>query len=94
MNRNQAGVFYVSSDLVRNNIEDFAKALSIMEFVPFRVEHLYENMTFEYQGVSKFFDHLDEGKRLRKYEVIISKNDDGDISVEVKPLVMLRGTER
>ena len=52
--KSRIGKFYISQVLIREEIEEVAKVLSILKFVPLRIEYLY-NDTVEMVGHSHMF---------------------------------------
>lgn len=63
------GKFYVSSILVKEEINDLADILGKMNFVPTRVEYLYHADKFEYVGYSYLFDECPLGVEIPEYRI-------------------------
>jgi len=83
MNRN-LGVFEVPSFALIDP-EEMLAVLSMLEFVPVRVEHHYMNDVMEYIGMSHKFDLLAEGEKAPTYSISVTKDEDGAITnVEAK----------
>jgi len=82
MNNKQIGKFYLSDHFIRKNPEKVAHALGIINFIPFRVEHLYCSGKFLMEGLSDKFEEIKEGELVPFYDILI--NDlSGKITVSV-----------
>ena len=80
MKNKKIGKFYIShNDLHSNNFE---YALSVIKFIPLRVEFLAHRNQFEYIGLSHLFDTISYGSEVPTYT--ITMGDIGDISVNVQ----------
>ena len=71
------GKIYFSNAIVEG--EDMVRILRVLEFVPYRVEHMWHNFTFEYVGISPLFDIVPEGGSIPSYIVHITPEE---VSVE------------
>lgn len=84
----KVGKFYLSSDFIRKHSDLVAKALSEIQFVPLRVEHIFYRNEFLMEGISEKFKDLDVGQAPPFYEVVInasfSGEKEGDILVSIK----------
>ncbi len=80
--KSRIGKFYISQVLIREEIEEVAKVLSILKFVPLRIEYLY-NDTVEMVGHSHMFKELEDELSIVEYSLIITKKENGEIEVRV-----------
>lgn len=77
------GVFRLSEDIIED--EDWHVLEYIFsKFVIIRCEHLYANREFEYYAFSQLFEPMSEGYISPEYNVILTKDDDGNITLECK----------
>lgn len=58
VNKCNVGKFTVTSGVVMHSPDQFAEVLSMLEFVPLRVEHMVAHNNFEYEGLSPLFDEV------------------------------------
>lgn len=80
MNDKQLGRFNISEGIVRKDPEGVAKILSIMQFVPVRVECLFTTMNkIEYTGLSSKFGEIPEGTIIPEYKLQVHETE-GEIS--------------
>ena len=84
MMKKRLGKFYVSTELVMTG--DVLPVLTSMQFIPTRVEHLYHMGKFEYIGMSPIFPELGEGFMIPEYDVQLSKDDIGNVTVTTQSL--------
>lgn len=83
MNSNQLGRFYISEEFVRGSPEVVSKLLILLSFVPVRVENRFMvDNSFEYIGISKYFDKLDDGVIIPEYLITIKECKDGKIEID------------
>jgi len=75
------GKFYVNREIVDGG--RLAEILAIMEFIPYRVEHLYDRDAFEYIGCSPLFDETPKACYAREYVINIMVDEDDALSVSV-----------
>ena len=68
--KERIGKFYISIDSIVNQKEGLAKTLSIMDFIPVRVEFIYHKKEFEYIGFSVLFEELEEGSEAPEYIIV------------------------
>ena len=64
------GKFYVSKEL--NKESSFSKVLSLLRFVPLRVEYLAYRNAFEYIGLSPYFENS-ENCEPAEYGITVNK---------------------
>jgi len=76
------GKIYATQEFVES--EDAGEVFSILGFVPYHVEFLYERMRFEMSGKSHLFDRLGEGMMSPEYKIILTRDDDDILSVSVE----------
>lgn len=76
MKDRRIGQFQVSMDLIERSPESVAKMLSLLEFVPLKVESQPWCVRFEYIGISPLFEFVDLGCEAPEYTVAydLSKN--------------------
>jgi len=58
------------------------RVLRVLEFIPTRVELLFEQDCFEYIGISPCFDYVQDGCMANEYSIIIDGHE-ADFSVSV-----------
>ena len=81
--KKRMGRFYVSKEMVESR--DIFDVLSLMQFVPYRVEMRPYTDTFVYLGTSPLFDEQTERFELTPLYVVnfgVSDNDGFSITVE------------
>jgi len=81
---NRFGKFYVTFALLDSAEEELRDILSLLRFIPTRVEAVYYGSKFEYVGTSPLFDEVAPGFMMPTYEIIVHKADDGELSVTVE----------
>lgn len=69
MKDRRIGQFQVSMDLIERSPESVAKMLSLLEFVPLKVESQPWLDRFEYLGISPLFELVDIGCEAVKYTI-------------------------
>ncbi len=80
---NRIGKINISNTMIDTNINEVADILSILKFVPIRVENMYTGIT-EMIGYSHMFKVIDIGLCAIEYTLHITKKEDDTITVEVK----------
>jgi hypothetical protein len=84
--KERLGMFFVSLDAIVNRKEEMCESLSIMKFLPIRVETLYDRKEIMYIGFSYLFDEKEEGSEATEYNIVVVKEDDKITEVKaVKP---------
>ena len=67
MNKKRMASFFVSEEEFTS--DRFVKMISLLHFVPVRVEYLYQSDGFEYTGVSPYFEVVPNGCRAPHIEM-------------------------
>jgi len=80
---NRIGKIIISEELISSNIKQVSEVLSIMKFVPLRVERMYNHVT-EMIGYSNMFEIIGIGLVAPEYIIEITKNEDNTISIKVE----------
>ncbi len=83
MNDKQRGRFFVTNIMVQDHPEQVAKILSMMEFVPCRVEHLWDRRQFEYIGISSLFEETPDQIMTPTYQLRMFDEKGELVKVEV-----------
>lgn len=78
------GGFHLSGDLVRKNPDAVANCLSLLKFIPHKVEHLFYTDQLLMVGLSEKFEEKEEGQAFPFYDVIVNKLEDGNITILVQ----------
>lgn len=74
------GKFQVSWPIVESG--HFHLILAKMEFIPYKVECLYSNQTFLYEGLSWLFDEKASWTDIPMYKIHVTNLDNHDYYVE------------
>ena len=80
MNKNNVGKIHITVDLVESDPEQAAKVLAMLDFVPLRVECMWQYRRFEYVGLSPKFPELKEGLMVPTYIITVNVDGDGEIT--------------
>lgn len=75
--RDKRGRLLISGHCYKTDPETVQKALSGIGFLPFRVEHLAMEDTFELLGCANDFESLSEGQVAQDYMLEIKFGNDG-----------------
>ncbi len=82
---NRIGKFYITEELILDNIKDIEEIFCQLRFVPVRTELVFPHK-FEYIGVSHMFREVDQDECVPEYNIISTRNEDKTITVSVKEL--------
>jgi len=86
MQSRRIGEIVLSQQFMR--VAEVHEVFAKLQFVPFRVEHMFVDNAFHMVGSSPLFGEVAEGAMTPRYEVIVSTKDDpveGDtVDVTVK----------
>lgn len=79
--KKRLGCIKVASLPYEDLVGPIAEALAEIKFFPTRVEYIYYKNLFEMYGFSEQFEPVQEGMVAPNYEVIMQKDEDGNVSV-------------
>ena len=88
------GRFTVTQEVVEKNPEEWAAILAEMQFVPLRVERMYDNYGFDCIGYSPLFDEVEEGMIPPEYRINVTRTDTKSLAGIVIPHISLAGVEK
>lgn len=77
------GKIKISKHLIDTAINDVADILSILKFVPLRVEQIYISH-WEMIGYSHMFKEIDVGEEATEYEIHITRKENEKIKIEIE----------
>lgn len=81
------GRIKISTEDLKENIEETSRILSLMGFVAFRMENHFFSGQIEYSGYSPMFDSLLEHETIPLYSILIK---DSVVNLERKGLSFVR----
>jgi hypothetical protein len=81
MNIKNMGRFRITKELIEHNPDTVARIFAEMKCVPVRAEALFQPPVIEYFAISELFDEVDEYSRTPEYEIKVSEDEDGNLTV-------------
>ena len=79
------GSFELIDDIIRDNIEEVHQMFSIMKFVPFRAESMFNN-TVKYSGYSPLFKEIPKYNTVPEYRLTIESDGQKIVKVDVEEI--------
>lgn len=81
MKNRRLGKFYVADYWINKppKGKEFHRVLALLDFIPLRVEHMFESQSFEYTGTSSHFSELKVGEMIPLYKLDVMSDKSGVI---------------
>lgn len=86
MKSRRLGKFDISFQLVEESQWEVSLILSLLGFIPIRVEAMYANNSFEYVGISDRFREVSPAEVIPIYEIEVQSDEDGITKVDVEEI--------